>query len=264
MDEKIKNMDEKMKKRGQMTIWIIIAVFLAASVILFLFIERKASEPIEVAVEEGNPKQFIKKCVENYADEAVAILLPQGGFIEPEQSIMYKGINVSYLCYNRGNYHPCINQHPMLLSEMQKVIENYVEPRVDSCFNELKTELEKRNFDVSMGEMEMNVALAPKRIYVDIQREMTISQRGESSSYDNFDVEIISPLYDLARIAMEIANQEAEYCYFEFVGYMILYPEFKIKKDSLSESSSIYVIEDKKSGKIMNIAIRGCAIPPGL
>ena len=63
---------------------------------------------------------------------------------------------------------------------------------------------------------------------------------------------------------MEISNQEAKYCYFEYVGYMLLYPKMDIEKFAMSDSTKIYTLKDKKSDKEMNIAIRSCAIPPGI
>ena len=93
---------------------------------------------------------------------------------------------------------------------------------------------------------------------------MTIRERGNTQIIDGFDVQIISPLYDLVNVAVEIANQEAKYCYFEYVGYQVLYPNFDIRKFAFSEGTKIYTIKDKYSDKEMNIAIRSCAIPPGI
>ena len=45
---------------------------------------------------------------------------------------------------------------------------------------------------------------------------------------------------------------------------MLLNQRFIIEKDSISDSIEIYKIKDKKTDKIMNVAIRGCAIPPGI
>lgn len=251
-------------KRGQAMIWVIIAIVLVASIILFFFVVRRVSVPTEVLVDEVNPVQFIDKCVRKHVNDAIDIMLSQGGFINPGNSKLYNDINVSYLCYNRGNYRPCVNQHPMLLNEMKSEIEDYIESRVDSCFDDLKFELEKRTSDVSLGVMDIDVVLSSNRVYVNINRKVIVTKLGESSGFDNFNVEIVNPAYNLARVSMEIANQEAEYCYFEYVGYSILYSQFRIKVFPMSDDTKIYSILHKPSGKEMNIAIRSCAIPSGL
>lgn len=250
-------------KRGQMTIWIIVAIAIIVFIILLFIFQRKVNGPVIEKVEE-DPRGFISNCVKKYIQESIDIMLPQGGFVKPEHTRMYKGVNVSYLCYNSGNYNPCINEHPILLNEIKEEIKNYISPKVDECFKDYKRENEKRNARVDLGEMNLNVDLGEDRVFVDIDKKVVISKQDISSSFDRFKIEIISPIYNLARVAIEIASQEAKYCYFEYGGYMILYPEFKISRDVLSDSTEIYTLQDKKSEKEMNIAIRSCAIPPGL
>lgn len=255
---------KELNKKGQMMIWVIVALGLVIIIIIFFLFRGGVVKPgIEERVEE-DPRGFISDCTERYADESVDIMLPQGGFIEPEHAKMYEGINVSYLCYNSGNYNPCINEHPLLVNEIKNEMKDYIVPRVEQCFNDYKTEIEKRQGKVDLGTMALGINFAPDRIFVSIDRDVNLRIKEQSYNYNKFDIEMISPVYNLARVAMEIASQEAKYCYFEYVGYMILYPEFKIERDILSDYSEIYSIEDKKSGKKMNIAVRSCAIPPGL
>jgi len=256
-------MDNKIEKRGQIAIWVIIAILIVVGIVFLIFINRKPvlSDPAESI---NNPNSYISKCAREFTYEAVDLMLPRGGFIEPENVKLYNGINVTYLCDNIGYYKTCINQHPALLNELKKEIHDYIYPKVDECFNELKRQEEKRNSKVNLGEMYLSVGFAPDRIYIDLNRELKIDKNGEEIKYDKFNVEIKSPLYDLANVANEIASQQAKYCYFEYVGYMILYPRFLINVFSMDDSTRIYTIHDKYSGKEINIAIRGCAIPPGI
>jgi len=97
-----------------------------------------------------------------------------------------------------------------------------------------------------------------------IGRKITLAKNEQSQTFNEYNIEVMNPLYDLSKVAIEIASQEAKYCYFEYVGYMILYPRFSIEKFAFSDSTKIYTIKDKYTNKEMNIAIRGCAIPPGI
>jgi hypothetical protein len=257
-------MDEKVNKRGvSIAIWIILAIVLVASILLFFNINR-IRDPIVTTAAEFSEESFIEKCVEQNVEDAVDIMLPQGGFIYSTNSVFFEDANITYLCQNRGNFHPCINQYPMYLNSMKLEIENYISPRVEICFDDLKEEVEKRKGEISYGEMNISVDFAPNRIYVLVDRDTTITKNEETRRYDDFKVEIINPLYDLALIAIEIASQEAKYCYFEHVGYMALYSRFYIEKEILSDSTKIYRITDKYSDKRLGIAIRGCGIPPGI
>ena len=94
-------------------------------------------------------------------------------------------------------------------------------------------------------------------------RDFSFSKGGISQDFSSFATALKNPLYDIAYVANEIASQEAKFCYFEYVGFNILYNKFDIKKYTLSDSTKIYTIKDKQSGEEMNIAVRGCAIPAG-
>src|SRR3989344_4165248 len=165
---------------------------------------------------------------------------------------------------NIGYFETCINQHPSLLAEIKEEIYNNSINKIENCFVDSTEELKKKNIKVESGETNLKIDLAPQRIKVSINKKMTLSSKEGTKNIEDFNFEIRHPLYELALVANEIASQEAKYCYFEYVGYMILYPEFDIKKTALSDSTKIYTILHKDSNSEMNIAIRSCAIPPGI
>ena len=69
-----------------------------------------------------------------------------------------------------------------------------------------------------------------------------------------------SSLYELVRIAVDIVRNEARFCYFEYLGYMNLYPRYNIHLKVFSDSTEVYSIKDEYTQEEMNIAIRGCAL----
>ena len=258
MDKKIKN------RKAQVTIWVIVAIAIVAVIVIFFIYKSKTGGTgIQKSIEE-NPSLYLDECVQKNVNEAIDIMLPQGGFISPEHSKIYNDINVSYLCYNAGNYLPCINEHSLFLTEIKNELKNYISPRIDKCFQDYRQEIENRNGVINLGEMTLMIELVPDRVFVNIKRDVNVKIKEQNYNYNEFNFEIISPIYNLARIAMEIASQEAKYCYFEYIGYTILYPRYKINRLSMSDNTEIYSIKDKKSEKEMNMAIRSCAIPAGL
>ena len=126
-------------------------------------------------------------------------------------------------------------------------------------------ELEKRGSDVSINEQpELNVEMGQDKILLDISQSMTVEKNSETRTFKNFDVEIKSPLYNLALVSLDIVEQEAEHCYFSYEGYNAFYPRYVIRPDSLSNSNVIYTIKDKNSEKEFSFAIRGCAVSAGI
>ncbi len=242
-------------------IWVILAIALVASMILYFTIEKG---PKITTQKDFNAESYIESCVREHVNDAVDKMIPHGGFVEPVNFKVYDDIKIEYLCENIGSYLPCVNQHPMFLNEMKEEINNYISPKVEQCFVDFKKQIGDRNGDVEYGPMKIEVSLAPDRVYTDIARKTTITQSGDSRIVEEYNFEMINPLYNLGNVAIEIASQEAKYCYFEYVGYMILYPRFSIEKFAMSDSTKIYRIKDKKTDKELNIAIRSCAIPAGI
>jgi hypothetical protein len=257
----------KNKKRGQVAIWVILGIILLASILLFFFLRGGPGIDKYPTVDDVfDVETYLSQCVRENVDEVVDIMLPQGGFVAPENYVYFDNTNIEYLCENIGFYEPCISQHPMLLNEMEQEIKSYVEPRVNDCLAQMGGAFEDRGADVVFADSldpRIEVDLGDDKISLIVEKKMTISKEGEVRTFDKFNAVVKSPAFNLASIASEIAAQEAVYCYFEFVGYSILYPRYKVTKFAMSEPTEIYTIEDGQSGKKMNIAIRGCAIPPG-
>lgn len=254
-------MGRKNNKKGQVTIWVIVAIVIVGMIILFFALRRLPQLP---AKEVFEPQQYIEKCAKDSVNEAVGQMLPQGGFLEPKSFKLYNRTKITYLCENAGYFRPCIQQHPMFINEMGKEILGYIEPRMENCFESMKKDVEDRKGSVEMEKMNLSVSMAPGRIFVDVERKTRVTEGGSTKAYNSFNAEVLSPLYNLANVAIEIANNEAKYCYFEYVGYMILHPGLDIRKFMLSDSTKLYFIKDKQTGETMNIAIRGCAIPAGM
>jgi hypothetical protein len=251
----------KNNRKGQVAIWVILALVLAAAIILFFALERL---PLGIQAAEFEPAKSVEGCIKESIAEAVSKMLPQGGFIQPKNFVSYNKTNIEYLCENPYYFSPCTSQHPMLISEMNREIKEYILPFVEECFEGMREEAERRGYSVEMKEMNLSVEMAPGRIYARISREFSTSRSGVSKITSDFDSEVLSPAYELANVAMEIAASEAKYCYFESVGYMLEFPQFDIRKTALSTPVRIYSIKDTKTGAAMNIAIRSCAIPAGM
>ena len=247
-------------KKGQIAIWIILGIAIVVVVLLLFVSLRKPTTP-EIKI--MSVQESIESCVKKTINDAADIMILHGGFIDPRNGRMYNGTAVAYLCSSRNLYKPCVNQHPMLLEEMKNEIINYSRGDINSCFDAVRQQVEKQNGKIELGSMDLGINFMPGKIGIEINRKVRISESGQTTNLDKFNVEVQNPLYDLANVAMVIGNEEAKRCYFEYVGYSLLHPEFVISKFTQSDSTSIYCIKDQESGKVMNIAIRGCVIGAG-
>lgn len=250
-------------RKAQITIFIIIALLLIAGIVLYFLLLRK---PEVNPVQYANPAAFMDSCIKDYTQEAVNIMLPQGGYTEPKNYKLYEDNKVAYLCYTSKYYSACTNQEPLYIMHLEDEINSYIKPKIQECFSLLRQDLEKRGYSIEEKGLETTVSLEPKRVKVSMKKYIKLSKGNEVQEFDEFDSSLQSPLYDLGIIAQEIASQEARFCDFEYLGYMMLHKEYDIEKKAVGSgetASKIYIIGDRASGKKLYIAIRSCAIPPG-
>lgn len=248
------------RKRGQVTIFIILAIVIVVAIV-FLFIFLR--EPESSVTKEANPKSIIQKCAEDPIKESVEIILRKGGEISPQLTIQYQGENYTYLCYQEDYYLPCYNLYPLLQERIENEIKENSKEEVQNCFNLMRDDYESRGFSVSGGATNFSVNLFSNSIKVNLKKNVEITDKDNSQKFEEFGFEIVSPLYGLVNIAREIVNSESQYCYFEYNGYMLLHPEYKIWRIDY-DGTKIYKIIDRATGKEFKFAVRGCVSPPGI
>lgn len=246
-------------KKGQITIFIIIAILIVAAIIAaFLFF----GGVFEGIGKKPSSEQFIDKCVRDAVKPSVDAVLRGGGRIEPSFYKLYGGQKHNYLCYQKNYYLTCVNHYPQLKEIAEDEILRDSGERVRICFDSLKQDLEDRGYSYSDGAMDYDIELAPKKVLIKLSQKIDISQGGESQALNNFDTQITSPLYDLIMVAREIVNQESQFCNFEYNGFMLFYPQFDIKRIDYDDNK-IYKLFERQSGKEFKFAVRSCVLPAG-
>ena len=252
--------------RGQVTIFIIIAIMVISAIALFFVFREEVIIEIGGKPEE-NPEAFFNSCIKDKIEESIIVISLHGGYIDNplHKEFKFEGenfVNISYLCYTQSNYAQCINQKPLFTQDLKKEIKNYISSDVEDCFNEM-VESFSRGYIVNSDYKDFEVEILPKRVIIQTDLRMTLTKSGESTEYKNFEITVASRLYEISNLVQEIVNQEAEFCYAEDLGISLTYPEFKIDKLTTGESL-IYSIEHEDSEEKFRFALRTCVIPPAL
>jgi hypothetical protein len=250
------------EKRAQVTIFIIVGLVVVVGLLVAFFLISKDG-PENIPPVEMGPREFVISCVEDAIEESVEKMLRNGGEISPSHTIAYQGSEWNYLCYQGDYYLGCYNLHPMLELQVEKEIESDTAIAVQTCFNDMRQSFEDAGFAVNMGGISGGIDLLPGYIEVDLMREITISDDEGSRAFEDFGFDFSSPIYDLIRVAREIVNSESQFCHFENNGYMLLYPQFDIRRNSYMDSN-LYQVIDRRTGAEFKFAVRSCAFPPGI
>ena len=246
-----------MQKRGQLTIFIVIAIIIAA-IILILFIPK-----INITLQPSSPQVSIENCMSESLSEAIGKVSSQGGSINPENTILFQDTKIEYLCYTNQYYLTCTMQQPFLKQHIEKEIASYVKPAAVTCINNLKNDLEKRNYNVQVGNVDVFTELVLNNINLNIQAGMTVTGNGESQKYASFSIRKRSNLYQLVVISTSILNWEARYGDSDPLSYMLRYPDLKVEKLKQGDGSKIYILTDRTTNEKFMFATRSQAWPAG-
>jgi len=249
-------------KKAQVTIFIIIAIVIIGAALLFYFLIPKAET--EAVFDETNPQAYIQTCIEDKIKDTVEILSLQGGSIESEGYILYQGDKIEYLCYTSEYYVPCKIQRPFLVEHIESEIENEIEDDMKMCFDALVDFYERRNYDANLeGSGDTTVELLAKRIKTSTDYTLTVSKGSGTDRYERFSVLVNNNLYELASIANDIIDWEAEYGDFDTTYYTTVYSNIKFEKHNQQEGSTIYILTNRDQGTKFQFASRSVAWPPG-
>ena len=250
-----------MNKQGQIAIFVIVGVMIVSAILFIFTIDR--TPKVTRGQDLDNPESYMDNCVKERAKIFISDLISHAGFPDSKDNVMYKGVEIPYLCKNVNYYQPCVVQHPIYVTEVQNVFAEKFKEDIEQCFASLEQELTKRGNIIDAGSIDLNVEINPSIIHFGVERLFTLTKGGNTKSYNRFDFFVSSYLYEILNVAQEIVSQEAKWCYFSNDGFMVLYNDFDIRKDVLGDSTKIYTIEHKKDGEKLTMAIRGCAIPNG-
>jgi hypothetical protein len=258
----------KINKKAQISLFIIIAILLVAGIILFLLI-KDVDIPFGPRGEK-NPNSFLESCLEDKIRNSSELISQQGGYIQPtfykdfsfsEEDFVRK---ISYLCYNSNKYLPCINLEPLLIQHLKEEISNEISDDVEICFDSLVESLEEEGYSVNSEYNGFKVNFREGKIIIDVNGKLILIKNEESEKKENFTAIFSSNLYDIAIVVQEIISQEAKYCNFDALGYMLLHPVFKISKIKTSDLERIYIVESRDTKEKFIFVVRSCVIPPGI
>ena len=255
-------MQKRGEKRGQVTLFIIIAILVIGMVALIYFLIPKA-ETSSVFNPE-NPNSFIQNCLEDEVDSVVSTLSSQGGSLEPDFYFTYNNINIEYLCYtNEPVPALCVVQQPLLKQHIESEIENAISDEVETCFTNLQENYRINGYDVQLTSGVIKAELLPKRIVVSLSDYILTETKGETVRYDAFNVILNNNLYELISIVKSIIEWEATVGGADVENYKRLYSDLDVSKNNRDDGTRIYVLTDLNTEDKFQFASRSFVFRPG-
>lgn len=235
----------KMEKRGQATVYIVIAVVIVAVGLVVFFLTR-SSPNAGRQVQLSDVPDYIGDCLETALMEAIYFNSVQGGyFLPPEDSVEfgYAGIPVFY---DQGN------ARMITLDQMKEELARAVEFSVDHCVGDFD-DFEKAGFSVSVQEApKARVDIVPGAVRASLNYPVAVSRGEESARFTTYEREVPFDLiekYNTIKAAMDLQMAHANDV--PLIGFSELAYEKNIKFEviNIDPNTFVFVFEFPDSYK---------------
>jgi hypothetical protein len=217
-----------MQNRGQVTIFIIIAIVIVAAVgIFFVMNQGIFAEKIPASMEPIY-NTFLT-CVEDEVLVGVSVLESQGGYIElPDfeqgseympfsSQLNFLGNPIPYWYYVSGNNIP--KEQIPSRGDMEEQLENFVEEKIKTCIFENYYD---EGFIISLSEPKAKINIKESEIQINLDMDLDIERGEESVSVKNHKVVSSSELGRLYDSAIKVYEQEQKSLFLENYGVDVL------------------------------------------
>ncbi len=222
-----------MKKRGQITIYIILGIIVLLALGITVYLLTKPST-IYVPPEIQPVYDHIASCVSSVSKEAVLRLGFQGGYITLPPKITRNSrsfvafdpsgeFKVPYWYFGGEDRTPSIQF-------MEREIAQYVKQNIPNCVD-FKT---LKNFDITeVGMIEPRVIIGEKDIRVDIKWPLQIMAAGKLVNHNEFRAELDVKLKKIWELASNVMNAENKDLLFEKLTVDLVASDPEIPMDGM-------------------------------
>ena len=249
-------------KRGQVTIFIIIAIVIVALAVLIYFLYPRIFS--SASFDAQNPERYLQDCVEKDLQESIEILSSQGGEFNPTNYYLYMDDKLNYLCYTNEFYKVCTVQEPFLQNSIESKISENISIKINECWNSLIETYEKKSYSVSNKKGMIKTEILPERVMVRfIDYELTVTKES-TETHKSFNIILNNNLYELLEIASNIIEWESTIGDADMWAYMMFFKHLKAEKIKQTDDTKVYILTNKDTGEKFQFASRSLAFPPGL
>ncbi len=185
-----------MKKSGQVTIFIIMAIFIVVAVALFFLIESDALDSV-IDSDAGRVSAFIQDCADEVSLDAVYSVGIRGGYSDsPEGSISY-GI-------------PLYREQGIMATPGTENIEKEIaiefNERLTSCIDNFSS---FPDLNITQQQADSVAEVHDEEIVFSVKYPMTVEKGGKRDMLEDFgEIYVSLPMGSMYKVASEIARTE--------------------------------------------------------
>lgn len=230
------NKGKDKNQRGQLTIFIIVLIFMIGMVGIF-FSLRNSVDIKSSGIDSDEIFNFVQNCVEQSATESISAIGYGGGYLNvPEPSL--EGLVPLYY-RNNTNYMP-------EKSKVAEEISRYVDESVLICTDNFSN---FPDFKISRGEITTSTNVGEESVLIKVDYPITIRMGNETAILKNFETEIpirLGMIYDSIESVMEKQTEHEGIC-LSCILKVSLKNDFYVDMYDYDEETVVFVFRDENS-----------------
>ena len=189
------------RKKGQVTVFIIIAIVIIALIVLFFIFRGSIGLGGGDSVDEKDMHNLIEECVSTGLISGARLIGLQGGYLELPEKVVE--LNLSKIAYGYYLGSKTLNSK----SRIENEISNYIDLILPYCFDETQF----IDYSITKGDSNSDVSINKDSISTSTKFSISATKGDFSFTINkNFDVKVPINLDSIYDIAEEIINKEIE------------------------------------------------------
>jgi len=207
-------------KKGQVTIFIIVAVVIVVGIIAYFLLRDGVDTSLP---EDMRPVyDYYLSCVEATAEEGIALLGEQGGYIETpdfvpgsayipfSSQLSFFGQGVPYWMYISGNN--VLKEQVPTKAGMERQLEEYIGDRITECDF---SDFEAMGYDVYIEAGSVSAGIKEFEVGLGVSNKVTIFKGEESAFVSSHKISVDSKLGKFYDMALDVYDNEKETMFLE-------------------------------------------------
>ncbi len=201
-----------MRKRGQITTFIILGIVVLAVVAFFIYmtgVTTKASLERAVPPDVVPIQTFVDQCVAKTAEYAVVDVSAQGGDYLPDKYIRVGFYDVPYYLYPDPSQQNNITLYRTSIDYVQSSLSTYMNRRLSDCVGNLSS-FQNEGYSFEFGNVSATALILPSKVLFTVDYPIGIAKDNSKSSMQKFSAEVNVPLALMINASNEYLDKQSE------------------------------------------------------
>ena len=251
----------KRGRKGQVTLFVIIAIVIIALVVFALvFLPQLKSKKATPKVEPLNPEAYIASCINDVLEPSVELLAKQGGYVQEQlgMCVFHEDFCRTYLCYTTQSNSMCYNTEPLLKERVEQELKNNLTATVQNCIESFVSGARNKGYEVvACDNPVFSVNVSEGKVSVPITCVLSLTKGQDTKKFETFEPSLSWPLFEFVMLANRIILYEQTTGPFDYSGFMNVPANrwIEINVWRQGENTKIYILKERVSEKEFGFAL---------